>query len=118
MHTEMEFLSASFQFQFQLKILNFRCVESKMPFFVPQAVPLTSCGTSNKVARGAGAGEAEVFLFTLSLSVSSIRGLTQFAMLSLALIGTINVMPVCNKHSLLSGPNTWGVFQILHGISC
>lgn len=40
-----------------------------MPFFVPQAVPLTSCGTSNKVARGAGAGEAEVFLFTLSLSL-------------------------------------------------
>lgn len=81
-----------------------------MPFFVPQAVPLTSCGTSNKGTRGAGAGEGEVFLFTLSLSLSSIRGLTQFAMLSLALIGTINVMPVCNKHSLLSGPNTWGVF--------
>lgn len=41
-------------------------------------------------------------------------GLTQFVMLSLALIGIINVMPVCNKHSLLSGPNTWGVFLILH----
>lgn len=41
-------------------------------------------------------------------------GLTQFVMLSLALIGIINVMPVCNKHSLLSGPNTWGIFLILH----
>lgn len=41
-------------------------------------------------------------------------GLTQFVMLSLALIGIINVMPVCNKHSLLSGPNTWGIFLILY----
>lgn len=48
-------------------------------------------------------------------SLSLIRGgLTQFVMLSLALIGIINVMPVCNKHSLLSGPNTWGIFLILY----